>query len=178
MTPERVAMVERDREYCIRIAFGGCHYRMLPEDLIAEANLFLVWSAQKWKPERGVQFITYFVDGWRNRMKGIFRGRIKRLEMRQFALPDESRRIGEEESVECGQRSPAAEMERAETLAFLRAIMRELPEHDRQACEMHFGEGLKVADVARKTGRGHEVTRQAVRRFIAKARQKMGVTDE
>lgn len=179
LSPERSAMIDQHRKSCLGIAFKYCRYNVLPEDLKAEAYLFMVWVAQRWDPSRGVKFVTYFGNSWRKRMGDLFRQGIKqkRRSTRQFALAGDGHTIGEEESVDAKILPPDQELEREETLGVLRGIMCGLPPNDRQVCEMHFDEGKRFADIAREMGRGHEVTRQAIRRFVSLAQGRLGVPE-
>ena len=179
LSPERSAMIDQHRKSCLGIAFKYCRYNVLPEDLKAEAYLFMVWVAQRWDPSRGVKFVTYFGNSWRKRMGDLFRQGIKqkRRSTRQFALAGDGHTIGEEESVDAKILPPDQELEREETLGLIRGIIRDLPAPDKQACEMHFVDGKRFAQIAREMGRGHEVTRQAIRRFVSLAQRGLGVPE-
>ena len=154
------ALVERHTERFYRLAFRYLQNKESAEDVVQDAFLKLWENPALWQPERNSKFTTWFYRVVVNLCLDL------RKRKRPDALDDETSVIDE--------REPADEtMIRAQEQKALEKAIGALPERQRTALNLCFGEGLTNQEAAEVMGLNLKALQSLIMRAKATLKQRM-----
>jgi RNA polymerase sigma-70 factor (ECF subfamily) len=154
------ALVERHTERFYRLAFRYLQNKESAEDVVQDAFLKLWENPALWQPERNSKFTTWFYRVVVNLCLDL------RKRKRPDALDDETSVIDE--------REPADEtMIRAQEQKALEKAIGALPERQRTALNLCFGEGLTNQEAAEVMGLNLKALQSLIMRAKTTLKQRM-----